>query len=78
MPWVIQVSRPNNCPDCQKLFLDRPLLQAEMRHIALTEGPAVATMELNDRLEEEHAEHEQVAADRQLRKEREAKWRGYG
>ncbi len=57
--WVIQVSTPNECRECQAVFDADRLLRDEMRYIALTQGPGAATAVLNDRLAEEHIEHEQ-------------------
>ncbi|MCP4897361.1 MAG: hypothetical protein GY906_10355 [bacterium] len=71
------MASPHNCPECQRLFLTRPLLRDTVRRTALLTGTLAATALVEHRLAEEHIEHEHDAEDRQLRKEREAKWRGY-
>lgn len=48
---------PTSCPMCQDIFMKNKLLQKEILHIAKTEGDSAAKLELNDRLEEEHASH---------------------
>lgn len=50
--------RPSECCQCMRHFMDRPLLQAELRHIAVKYGESAARAELNERLEETHMEHE--------------------
>ena len=49
--------RPSTCDKCSDLFLDRPLLIAEISHIAVTDGPAAAEMDLNEKLADEHEAH---------------------
>lgn len=49
--------RPTDCPKCQAEFLRRPLLQAEARHTGLTIGVRTAQADVDEALDEYHANH---------------------
>ena len=52
------MTSPSDCPECRDLFMERPLLQDELRHLAVKYGASAAESELNERFADEHAEHE--------------------
>lgn len=49
--------KPTTCDLCRERFERDLLLQAEIRHIAATEGRSSAELELNERYQENHDEH---------------------
>lgn len=51
------MTQPSHCNECRVIFYDRPLLQAEIEHIARTVSEGAAEAELNERLSDEHAQH---------------------
>jgi Zn-finger nucleic acid-binding protein len=46
-----------DCPKCQRVFMSRPALQAELSHEAAKYGMSAAQSLLAERLEDEHATH---------------------
>ena len=51
--------RPSDCHQCKEIFLSRPMLMAEMTHLASAMGVGVAEAELNERLQADHDEYHQ-------------------
>ncbi len=50
--------RPTSCPRCMLIFTNDSVLEAEIAHMVRTEGEGVARLELDERLAEQHTEHE--------------------
>lgn len=55
--WYPIGSKPSTCGACQDYFLNKPLLQAEIRHEGAKYGEKAAEDLLNEKLESLHEEH---------------------
>jgi len=51
------MTSPSDCRDCERVFMADPMMQAEVRHAAMTEGETAARLLLDDLLESAHESH---------------------